>query len=197
MAGVAANSRGSWTSGEGSRCADESVDLRDSGALSVLGGDPGYLVGNVQPLDGAEQGRQRRIGTYRRGSASKPVRVDTSSDPFRLWLRRQFCGLGFERLLAIFTSPEGLVLAYEWIDSGDAVAIATPVRRLITRALSVDARQMILAHNHPSGNPEPSQVDITTTRRLVDLVTPLGIKFVDHFIVTEATLTSCRERGIL
>lgn len=61
----------------------------------------------------------------------------------------------------------------------------TPVypREVVKRALELSATALILAHNHPSGDPTPSQADITMTRQIVDISRPLGIVVHDHIIV--------------
>jgi DNA repair protein RadC len=61
----------------------------------------------------------------------------------------------------------------------------TPVypREVIKRALELSATAMILVHNHPSGDPTPSQADIQMTKAIIDIATPLGISVHDHIIV--------------
>ncbi len=61
----------------------------------------------------------------------------------------------------------------------------TPVypREVIKRALELSATAIILVHNHPSGDPTPSQADIQMTRAIVGIATPLGISVHDHIIV--------------
>jgi DNA repair protein RadC len=61
----------------------------------------------------------------------------------------------------------------------------TPVypREVIKRALELSATAIILVHNHPSGDPTPSQADVQMTRAIVDIATPLGISVHDHIIV--------------
>jgi DNA repair protein RadC len=61
----------------------------------------------------------------------------------------------------------------------------TPVypREVIKRALELSATAIILVHNHPSGDPTPSQADIQMTRAIVDIAKPLGIAVHDHIIV--------------
>ena len=61
----------------------------------------------------------------------------------------------------------------------------TPVypREVIKRALELAATALILVHNHPSGDPTPSQADIQMTRAIVDIANPLGISVHDHIIV--------------
>jgi DNA repair protein RadC len=61
----------------------------------------------------------------------------------------------------------------------------TPVypREVIKRALELSATALILVHNHPSGDPTPSQADIQMTRAIIDIAAPLGIAVHDHIIV--------------
>jgi DNA repair protein RadC len=61
----------------------------------------------------------------------------------------------------------------------------TPVypREVIKRALELSATAILLVHNHPSGDPTPSQADIRMTKAIIDIATPLGISVHDHIIV--------------
>jgi DNA repair protein RadC len=61
----------------------------------------------------------------------------------------------------------------------------TPVypREVIKRALELSATALILVHNHPSGDPTPSQADIQMTKAIIGIATPLGIAVHDHIIV--------------
>lgn len=76
--------------------------------------------------------------------------------------------------------------------------IVLPLRQIIGDALAHDGRRVLLAHNHPSGDPTPSETDIESTRRLADLLRPLGIRFYDHLILTRSgASTSFRRLGWL
>lgn len=61
----------------------------------------------------------------------------------------------------------------------------TPVypREVVKRALEVAASAVILVHNHPSGDPTPSNADIQMTRTIIEVAKPLGIEVHDHIIV--------------
>ena len=61
----------------------------------------------------------------------------------------------------------------------------TPVypREVVKRALELSATALILAHNHPSGDPTPSHADIQMTKAIIDVARPLGISVHDHIIV--------------
>jgi len=63
----------------------------------------------------------------------------------------------------------------------------------------VDARAaaLILFHNHPSGDPEPSAEDVSITRRLASAGTLMGIEVLDHVILGAGRFVSLKERGVL
>ncbi len=76
-------------------------------------------------------------------------------------------------------------------------AVTIPVRALIAAGLVLDARYVVLAHNHPSGDPEPSARDLAFTRRLADALRLIEMPLADHLIVTRDAITSFRERKLL
>ena len=59
------------------------------------------------------------------------------------------------------------------------------------------AAQIILVHNHPSGNCQPSDEDIKTTKQLIEAGKIMGIEIIDHIIVTEKEYLSMKERRII
>lgn len=69
-------------------------------------------------------------------------------------------------------------------------------REVAKHALEQNATAIIVAHNHPSGSPEPSQADIQITRRLQSAMETIEVKFLDHIIVGD-TLMSFAERGLI
>ena len=58
-------------------------------------------------------------------------------------------------------------------------------RQIVQICLRYNASNIILAHNHPGGHPSPSHTDISTTRRILEAVTPLEITLLDHFIIAD------------
>ena len=69
-------------------------------------------------------------------------------------------------------------------------------REVFTRAVGDRSAQVIVAHNHPSGDPTPSEDDITVTKRLVKAGDILGIGLLDHLVITEKGFTSFREKNL-
>ena len=75
----------------------------------------------------------------------------------------------------------------------------TPVyaREVGKRALEVAAAAVILLHNHPSGDPTPSQADIEITHQVADAAGKLGITIHDHVVIAKTGHASFRELGLL
>ncbi|MGC9434741.1 MAG: RadC family protein [Methanomicrobiales archaeon] len=70
-------------------------------------------------------------------------------------------------------------------------------REVFADAIAERATSVVLAHNHPSGNPEPSSQDLEITRQLVEAGDLLGIRVLDHLIVTRQSHLSLKARGLL
>jgi len=68
-------------------------------------------------------------------------------------------------------------------------------REVMKPAILSNAAGILIGHNHPSGNPEPSQEDINVTKRLKEVGEVMGIDLLDHIILGEDSFTSLREKG--
>ena len=69
-------------------------------------------------------------------------------------------------------------------------------REIFKRAVLQNAASIIICHNHPSGDPAPSQEDINTTKRIYDAGKILGIELLDHVIIGDNKYTSLKEKGV-
>lgn len=72
-----------------------------------------------------------------------------------------------------------------------------PLREIFATALRHEAEGLVVAHNHPSGDPEPSRADIEATRRLAEVAAALDIRLHDHLIFAGGECRSFRELGLL
>jgi len=70
-------------------------------------------------------------------------------------------------------------------------------REVFKKAIQAAAAQVIIAHNHPSGNPEPSEDDLVITQKVVESGKILGIEITDHIIVTKSNFLSFKEHGLI
>ena len=82
------------------------------------------------------------------------------------------------------------------ISQGSLSASIVHPREVFKAALLNNSASIILAHNHPSGDPEPSREDVKTTKRLVEAGEILGIRVLDHVIIGEQYL-SMKEEGLM
>ena len=97
----------------------------------------------------------------------------------------------------IYLNAANQVLRDESCGEGSPVEVIIHPREVLRRALELGATALILAHNHPSGDPAPSQADIDATRRLARSAALLDIVVHDHVIVTSSGRTSLRAMGLL
>ncbi|MDZ4133076.1 MAG: DNA repair protein RadC [Dethiobacteria bacterium] len=89
------------------------------------------------------------------------------------------------------------IISKEEISVGSLNASIVHPREIFITPLRKSAASVILIHNHPSGDPSPSQEDLEVTRRLVDAGNILGIAVRDHVIIGDGCFFSFRERGLI
>lgn len=70
-------------------------------------------------------------------------------------------------------------------------------REVVKAALAKNAAAVVFAHNHPSGNPEPSSADIAITRKLSEALDLVGVRVLDHIVVGESSAVSLATRGLM
>ncbi|MEO6387076.1 MAG: JAB domain-containing protein [Croceibacterium sp.] len=127
--------------------------------------------------------------------AGTPV---TTSDPtFLNYLHALFADVRTESFYAVFLDTRGLYLSDELLAGGDLSQVRFRARQLFHRALELGAAQIVLAHNHPSGDSRPSEDDIATTDHLVAVAEALDLRITDHLIVTRHKIFSFKRGGLL
>lgn len=97
-----------------------------------------------------------------------------------------------EKFRVLFLDKKNVLIADE--EQGKGTVDHTPVypREVVKRALELGATALILVHNHPSGDPEPSQADIAMTRTLAAIAKPMGLEVHDHLIIGRHGHTSLK-----
>ncbi|WP_334407535.1 RadC family protein [Bradyrhizobium sp. AZCC 2289] len=88
-----------------------------------------------------------------------------------------------EQFRLLFLDKRNRLIADEVQQTGTVDHTPVYPREVIKRALELSATALILVHNHPSGDPTPSQADIQMTKAIIDIAGPLGISVHDHIIV--------------
>jgi len=108
-----------------------------------------------------------------------------------------FDGYPHERFLSILLDAANYVSGMSIVSEGILNSSLVHPREVFAPAMHSLSAAIILCHNHPSGNPEPSSEDIAITRQIVEAGKILGIPVRDHIIFTPDTYTSFMERGLL
>jgi DNA repair protein RadC len=126
--------------------------------------------------------------------AGGPV-IDRPGAAYRL-LAPGLAPLRHERL-AVLHLTQGRQLIAQQLFVGRATDIDLPARAILARALGAGAAGIVLAHNHPGGDPMPSPGDIAATRRLAALLGPVGIGLHDHLVIARGGWTSFYLLGLL
>lgn len=110
-------------------------------------------------------------------------KIDPAGKALHQHLQSAMGTLAHEALLVLFLDESHILLAHEEVRQGSAHSLLLEPRSIFRRAITLDASAVILAHNHPSGDPRPSSEDIRATERMVRLGRMLGIEIAEHVIV--------------
>lgn len=102
-----------------------------------------------------------------------------------------------EQMHVIMLDVKNKIIGISQVSGGTINACIVSPRDIFQRALLVNAANIILAHNHPSGDPTPSIEDITVTKSIDDAGKIMGINLIDHIIIGEEKYVSLKEKGVI
>jgi DNA repair protein RadC len=102
-----------------------------------------------------------------------------------------------ERVRVLFLNSKNMLIRDEQMSEGSVDEAAVYIREIIRRALECHATALILVHNHPSGDPSPSQQDIRLTRDIIEAGRHLRIAVHDHLIIGTRGHSSLRALGLI
>ena len=111
---------------------------------------------------------------------------------------RKCLGLDFESeeyLYMLCLNTKNVITSVFELSHGNVNSSVFSVREIYQKALLANAVNIILIHNHPSGDHQPSREDITATERAVKAGELLGVKVLDHIIIGDLFYTSLKEKG--
>ncbi|MXU64771.1 RadC family protein [Oceanomicrobium pacificus] len=121
--------------------------------------------------------------------------VLSSWDAVVAYCRARMAHLPTEEFRILFLDRQNVLIADEAQQKGSVDHVPVYPREVAKRALELNASALLLVHNHPSGDPRPSQADIKMTRQVEQALSALGITLHDHLIVGKAGATSLRSLG--
>lgn len=174
--------------------------------LDRFGGWAGLLAASVQDL-----GKVKGLGPAKRAEIAAVLEIARRSlnqrlveksamndvDTVKTYLRLHLGSLGHEVFAVLFLDAQLKLIAMETLFQGSLSHTTVHPREVVKRALALGAGAAILAHNHPSGHPEPSQADEQLTRHLTQALALVDVRVVDHLVVGAHEVVSFAERGLL
>lgn len=104
--------------------------------------------------------------------------------------------LTIEKIVLIMMDSKSRLIKDMIISSGTVNASILAPREIFVNALKYEAVNIIILHNHPSGDPTPSNEDIYSTKRIKEAGNLIGIKLMDHIIIGDNCYISLKERGL-
>ena len=113
------------------------------------------------------------------------------------YLRADMAHLPIERVRVLFLNSKNMLIRDEPMWEGSVDESAVYVREVMRRALDCHATAIIIVHNHPSGDPSPSQQDIRLTRDLIEAGRHLRVSVHDHVIIGAKGHSSLRALGLI
>ncbi len=122
---------------------------------------------------------------FNRVNNEKKIQVSCSEDVYE-YAKCDFSGLTIEKVMVVFVDSKNNVIKKEFLHEGSINFSIIEPRKIIKRALSLDASGIFLLHNHPSGDPTPSDEDRNITRKIKEVAKLLNIRFLDHIIVGDS-----------
>lgn len=124
------------------------------------------------------------------------VKVDNVGDAID-YLHSELAHLPHEQVRVLYLNARNRLICDEVNGLGTVDQAPVYPREVIKRALEVGAVRLVLAHNHPSGDPSPSRDDIAMTRAIIEAGRHVGISVIDHFVIGATGHVSMRGTGLI
>lgn len=174
--------------------------LAQFGSLNaVVNAEPGALT-QVKGMGEGGAGALKAVALAARRMARGEVRdkpVLGSWQALIDYLTIDMAHLTVERVRVLYLDTRNRLIMDHHVGDGSVDEAAIHPREVVRKALDLGATAMILVHNHPSGNPEPSRADIDITRRIAEAGRLLGIVVHDHVIVGRGGHVSLKAKGLI
>lgn len=189
------------TGASGQSALDLARDLlvRFGGLRALLTADAGVLkqIPGIGPAKAAELQAVVEIGRRQLEEPLKRGRSLMSSHEAKAYLRSRLRDAGREIFCCLFLDQRHRIIALEELFAGTLHTAPVYPREVVKRALFHNAGAVIFAHNHPSGQAEPSDADQRLTSRLKEALGTVDIRVLDHLVVGDREVVSLNERGMI
>jgi len=131
-----------------------------------------------------------------RSQAAEKKVISSPMDAYRI-LNEYIGDADREHFVVMFLDTRNTARGIHTASIGSLNASCVHPRETFKTAILANAAAVILCHNHPSGDPDPSPEDLTLTTRLVEAGALLGIAVLDHIILGDERFISLKERGVI
>lgn len=169
-------------------------NLRELGRLSLKELQKTKGIGEARAITIAaamELGRRRQLAE---GLERPTIRSSADAAAIVMPLLQD---LTHEAFCAVYMNPAAKVIKTEMISSGGLTGTVADIRMILKNALLCNASQLLVAHNHPSGNKTPSTADKEITRKLRESAMMMDMKLLDHIIIAGSEYVSFGDEGLL
>ncbi|MBC8196272.1 MAG: hypothetical protein H8E60_00140 [Candidatus Marinimicrobia bacterium] len=122
--------------------------------------------------------------------------ISCSNDVIR-HLRPFFTDRFKEQFVVVFLNGCNKIISTEVLFEGSLTSSAVYTREVIRKIIELGSASLIIAHNHPSGNPNASKEDISITKKLMDACKTIDVTIHDHIIIAGLNVTSFTEQGLI
>ncbi|MEE9432970.1 MAG: DNA repair protein RadC [Sphingorhabdus sp.] len=146
----------------------------------------------IDPVSALLSSVQQALIESVRPKVADRKRLSSAADVIE-YLIVAMANLPIEVVRVLFLDIQNRLIRDEIVGRGSVSEAPIYPREILKRSLALGATALILAHNHPSGDPEPSEADILATHRLATAGAELGIAVHDHIIVGQAGWVSMRD----
>lgn len=168
--------------------------LRDLGSMTVTElEDAGLTPARARRLHHVFEIARRYSGAQRLVKGEPFTSPRHIFDAYRLRFREE----KREHFLTIVLDARHRIMNEHLISVGSLTSSIVHPREVFRPAVREAAGAIVLVHNHPSGDPQPSEEDVAVTRRLIHASELLGIRILDHVIVGDGNYASFKELGLL
>jgi DNA repair protein RadC len=174
--------------------------------IHEFGGIGGLLTADAEAImrnGGIGEGAAAALKIVQ-AAALRMLRSDVAQQPILAswqalldYLRIDMAHLTTERVRVLHLNAKNMLIRDEVMAEGSIDQAVIHVREVIRRAIDLGSAAIILVHNHPSGDPQPSRADISLTRDIIDAGRKLGIGVHDHVIIGAQGHSSMRAMGLL
>ena len=130
------------------------------------------------------QGIKCRVYLVRENNVNEQIKISNSEDAYDL-VKAELINMDREVMLSILLTPQNTLIGVETVCIGSVQSCAFSTAEVFKGALLANAVSVVLCHNHPSGSLSPSTEDLKVTELMAEAGKILGIRVLDHIIVTQ------------